>query len=63
MYYRTTGDIHLNLLKITFANGLMWCNVFHLFVGRNKKRKPVIEGHFRLNMNIEGHMNDLYCLF
>ena len=41
----------------------MWCDIFHLFVGRNKKRKPVIEGNFRLNINIEGHIAYLHCLF
>ena len=41
----------------------MWCDIFHLFVGRNEKRKPVIEGNFRLNINIEGHIADLHCLF
>ena len=33
------------------------------FVGRNKKTKPVIEGNFRININIEGHIADVNCLF
>ena len=41
----------------------MWCDIFHLFVGPNTKRKRVMEGNFRLNINIQGHIADLYYLF
>ena len=63
IYYQTRQVIHWNLLRINTTNAIMWCDIFHLFVGRNKKRKPVIEGNFRLNINIEGHIADLHCLF
>ena len=64
IYYQTARIIHLNLLRITTANAIMWCDIFHLFVGRNKKpRKPVMEGNFRLIINIEGHNANLHCLF
>ena len=64
IYYQTAWMIHLNLLRITTANAIMWCDIFHLFVGRNKKtRKPVMEGNFRLIINIEGHNANLHCLF
>ena len=64
IYYQTARIIHLNLLRITTANAIMWCDIFHLFVGRNKKtRKPVMEGNFRLIVNIEGHNANLHCLF
>ena len=38
----------------------MWCDIFHLFVGRNKKENL---GNCRLNINVEGHITDLFCLF
>ena len=41
----------------------MLCDIFHLFVGRNKNRKTAMEGNCRLNINIEDHIFDLYCLF
>ena len=41
----------------------MCCNIFHLFVGRNKKRKLVIEANCRLNINIEERIANLCCLF
>ena len=64
IYYQTARIIHLNLLRITTANAITWCDIFHLFVGRNKKtRKPVMEGNFRLIINIEGHNANLHCLF
>ena len=31
------------------ANAIMWCDIFHLFVRQNKKRKPVMEANFLLN--------------
>ena len=48
---------------MTTANAIMWCDIFHLFVGRNKKRKPVMKGNYWLNVKIEGHIANLYCLF
>ena len=41
----------------------MWCGIFHLFVRWNKNRKTVMKGNFRLNINIDGHIADLHCLF
>ena len=38
LYYQKTRVIIWNLLRITNANALMWCDIFHFFVGRNKKR-------------------------
>ena len=35
---------------------------FNLFVGRKKKRKPLIEGNHQLNINIEGYIADLDTL-
>ena len=61
--YQTTRVKHWNPLKITSANAIMWCDIFHLLVGRNKKRKPSMEGNYWLNINIQGHIADLYCLF
>ena len=63
IYYQTTRVIHWNLRRIVTVNATMWCDIFHLFVGRNKKRKPVMEGNFKLNINIEVHIADLHCLF
>ena len=40
----------------------MWCNIFDLFVGRNKIGKPLIAGNRRLNINIEGHIAHLCFL-
>ena len=48
---------------MTTANAIMWCDIFHLFVGRNKKRKLVMKGNYWLNVKIEGHIANLYCLF
>ena len=39
----------------------MWRDIFHLFVEQNKK--TVMEGNCWLNINIEGHTDNLYCLF
>ena len=55
--------MHWNLLRITTANAIMWCDIFHFFIGRNKNRKPIMKGNFWLNINIEGHISDLHCLF
>ena len=63
IYYQTTQVIHWNLLRITTANAIMWCDIFHLVVGRNKKRKTAMEGNWRLTISIEDHITDLYCLF
>ena len=63
MYYQTTRDTHWNLLRITNVSTIKWSDIFHLFVRRTKTRKPVMKGHFRLNINIEGHINRLYFLF
>ena len=63
IYYQTTQFIHWNLVRITTAKIVMWCDIFHLFVGRNKKRKPAMEGNCWLNINIEDHMADLHGLF
>ena len=52
-----------NLVRITTAKAIMWCDVFHIFVRRNKKRKPVMEGNFRLHITIEGHIADSFSLF
>ena len=52
---------HWNLLRMTIANDIMWCDIFHLFVEQNKK--TVMEGNCWLNINIEGHTDNLYCLF
>ena len=52
---------HWNLLRITIANDIMWRDIFHLFVEQNKK--TVMEGNCWLNINIEGHTDNLYCLF
>ena len=41
----------------------MWCDIFHLFVRWNKNRKTVMKGNFWLNINIDGHIADLHCLF
>ena len=41
---------------------MTWSDIFHLFVGQ-KKRKPVMEDNFRLNINIEGYIANLHCLF
>ena len=41
----------------------MWCDIFHLFVRWNKNKKTVMKGYFRLNINIDGHIVDLHCLF
>ena len=40
----------------------MWCDIFRFFVGRNEKRKPVMEENCRLNIKIECHIADLYFL-
>ena len=61
IYYQTTRVIIWNLLRITIANAIMWCDIFHRFVGRHKKN--VMEGNCRLNINIEGHFANLNCLF
>ena len=63
IYYQITRVIRWNLRRIVTVNATMWGDIFHLFVGRNKKRKPVMEGNFKLNINIEVHMADLHCLF
>ena len=63
IYYQTTQVTHWNLLRITTADAIMWCDIFHLFVGRNQNREPVMEGNFRLNVNIEDHIAVLHCLF
>ena len=63
IYYQTTRVTHWNLQIIITANAIKWCDIFHLFVGRNKKRKPVMEGNCRLNINFEGHIAELYRLF
>ena len=52
---------HWNLLRMTIANDIMWCDIFHLFVEQNKK--TVMEGNCWLNINIEGHTDNVYCLF
>ena len=62
MIYQTTRLIW-NLLRTTTANDRMCYDIFRLFVGENKKRKPVMEGNCRLNIKIDGHIADLYCLF
>ena len=36
---------------------------FSSFIGRNKKRKLSMEGNYWLNINIQGHIAGLYCLF
>ena len=41
----------------------MWCDIFHLFLGWNKKKETRKGGNFRLNINIKGHIADLQCLF
>ena len=61
--YQTTRITHWNLQRITNVNAIMRCDIFNLFVGRNKKRKPVMEGNFRLNIHIEGHAANHHCLF
>ena len=63
IYYQTTRVTHWNLQIIITANAIKWCDIFHLFVGWNKKRKPVMEGNCRLNINFEGHIAELYRLF
>ena len=63
IYYQTTRVTHWNLQIIITANAIKWCDIFHLFIGRNKKRKPVMEGNCRLNINFEGHIAELYRLF
>ena len=63
IYYQTTRVIHWNLLRIATTNAIKWCDVFYLFVGVNKKEKPVMEGTFRLKINIEGHIAAFNCLF
>ena len=40
----------------------MWCDIFNLFVEWNQKRKPVMEGNCRLNINIKGHIAHIYFL-
>ena len=62
IYYQTTRVIYWNLLRITSTSATMWYDIFHLFVGRNKKRIPVMEGNFWSNINIEGHIANLHCL-
>ena len=42
MNYQATRAIHWNLFGITTANAIMWCDIFHLFVGRNKKTLKTI---------------------
>ena len=38
--------------------------IFFTFLSNGiKKRKPIVEGNFRSNINIEGHIADLHCLF
>ena len=63
IYYQTTRVTHWNLQIIITANAIKWCDIFHLFFGWNKKRKPVMEGNCRLNINFEGHIAELYRLF
>ena len=64
IHYQTTRVIHWNLLQIiSTAKAIMWYDIFHFLVGRNKKRKLIMEGNFPLNINIEGHIADLHCLF
>ena len=48
---------------MTTANAIIWFDIFHLFVGWNGKRKPVMEGNFRSNINIKGHIAGFHCLF
>ena len=61
--YYTTQVTYWNLLRITTANAIIRYHIFHLFVGRHKKRIPVMERYCRLNMKIEGHIANLYYLF
>ena len=49
--------------RITTDKPIMWTDIFDLFVGQNKKRKPLTEDYGRLNINVEGHIASLYCLF
>ena len=60
--YQTTQVIHWNLLRITTKNTIIWCDIVHLFVGRNNK-KNTMEKNGWLNINIEDHIADLHCLF
>ena len=32
-------DVLRNLLRITTANAIMWCNIFHLFVKQSNKKE------------------------
>ena len=43
-------------------NNVMLCNIFISLPGGRKKGKPVMEGNCRLNIKIEGHIAELYCL-
>ena len=63
IYYQTTRAIFWNILRITTADAIMRCDIFHLFVGRNEKRKPVMERNCWLSINIEGHIANLCGLF
>ena len=40
----------------------LWSNTFHLSVGWNKKRSPIMTGNCQLNINIEDHTANLSCL-
>ena len=61
--YYTTQVTYWNLLRITTANAIIRYRIFHLFVGRHKKRITVMERDCRLNIKIESHIADLCYLF
>ena len=50
-------------LRITTVNSKMWCDIFYLFVGRNKKKKTCNGKKFQVKRKHWRPYCRLYCLF